>query len=71
MVRAGVPVVWTLHAEPDKLTGCNNELVIPAWKLRVPLFAGDNVIEFTPEEPGVIAFTCWMGMLRSSITVVE
>ena len=70
-VKAGVPVVWTLHAEPDKLTGCNNELVIPALKLRAPLSAGDNVIEFTPEEPGAIAFTCWMGMLRSSITVVE
>ena len=70
-VKAGVPVIWTLHAEPDKLTGCNNELIIPALKLRVPLSAGDNVIEFTPEEPGVIAFTCWMGMLRSSITVVE
>lgn len=70
-VKAGVPVIWTLHAEPDKLTGCNNELVIPALKLRAPLSAGDNVIEFTPEEPGVIAFTCWMGMLRSSITVVE
>lgn len=70
-VKVGVPVIWTLHAEPDKLTGCNNELVIPALKLRAPLSAGDNVIEFTPEEPGVIAFTCWMGMLCSSITVVE
>ena len=39
--------------------------------LRVPLSPGDNIVEFTADEPGVIPYTCWMGMLRGSITATE
>lgn len=42
-----------------------------ALDLRVPLRPGDNVVEFTADEPGVIPYTCWMGMLRGSITVEQ
>ena len=70
-VRAGVPVRWVIHADEEKITGCNNEMVIPALDLRVPLSPGDNIVEFTVDEPGVIPFTCWMGMLNGSITAVE
>ena len=70
-VKAGVPVRWTIHADEGKITGCNNEMVIPALNLRIPLQEGDNVVEFTAETPGVIPYTCWMGMLRGSITVEE
>ena len=70
-VRAGVPVRWVIHADEEKITGCNNEIVIPALDLRVPLSPGDNIVEFTVNEPGVIPYTCWMGMLNGSITVVE
>ena len=70
-VKAGVPVRWVIHAGEGKITGCNNEMVIPALNLRVPLQEGDNVVEFTAEEPGVIPYTCWMGMLHGSITVEE
>lgn len=70
-VQAGVPVRWNIHAEAEKITGCNNEMVIPALNLRVPLSPGDNIVEFTVDEPGVIPYTCWMGMLRGTITVDE
>jgi len=70
-VQAGVPVHWNIHADAEKITGCNNEMVIPALGLRVPLSEGDNTVEFTVDEPGVIPYTCWMGMLRGSITAVE
>ena len=70
-VKAGVPVRWVIHAEPGRITGCNNEMVIPALNLRVPLQEGDNVVEFTAQEPGVIPYTCWMGMLHGSITVED
>lgn len=70
-VEAGVPVRWNIHAEAEKITGCNNEMVIPALGLRVPLSEGDNTVEFTVDEPGVIPYTCWMGMLRGTITVDE
>ena len=36
-VKAGVPVRWVIHAGEGKITGCNNEMVIPALNLRVPL----------------------------------
>ena len=70
-VRAGVPVRWVIHADEEKITGCNNEMVIPALDLRVSLSPGDNIVEFTVNEPGIIPYTCWMGMLNGSITVVE
>ena len=70
-VQAGVPVRWNIHAEAEKITGCNNEMVIPALNLRVPLSEGDNIVKFTVDEPGVIPYTCWMGMLRGTITVDE
>ena len=70
-VEAGIPVRWNIHAEAEKITGCNNEMVIPALNLRVPLSEGDNIVEFTVDEPGVIPYTCWMGMLRGTITAVE
>ena len=70
-VKAGLPVRWVIHAAEGRITGCNNEMVIPALNLRVPLQEGDNVVEFTAAEPGVIPYTCWMGMLHGSITVEE
>jgi plastocyanin domain-containing protein len=30
---------------------------------------GENLIEFTPERTGRFSYSCWMGMIRSSITV--
>lgn len=70
-VRAGVPVKWNLHADSSRLNGCNGEIVIPDLGLHIALMGGDNWIEFTPTEPGVIAYSCWMGMIRSTITVTE
>jgi hypothetical protein len=32
---------------------------------------GENVIEFTPDRAGRFSYSCWMGMIRSSITVLE
>ena len=70
-VQAGIPVEWTIYADEAKLTGCNNEIIIPAYNLTVPQRAGDNVVEFTPTESGTVSYTCWMGMIRSSIYVVD
>lgn len=62
---------WVLHAEARKLNACNSEIVIPALGLRIPLEEGDNLIEFTADDAGVIPYTCWMGMLHGLITVTE
>ncbi len=68
-VRAGIPVEWTLHAEEDRINSCNHELYIPKFDLSVTLEPGDNLIRFTPEAAGAIPYTCWMGMIRSTIYV--
>ncbi|AEF84634.1 heavy metal transport/detoxification protein [Treponema primitia ZAS-2] len=70
-VQAGIPVKWTIKVEPGNLTGCNNAIIIPKFKIRQRLQVGETVVEFTPTETGNIAYSCWMGMIRSVITVVD
>ena len=70
-VVAGIPVVWTIVADEEILNGCNHEIVLPAFGQQVKLTEGTNTIAFTPGEPGEFLYSCWMGMLRSTITVVE
>lgn len=70
-VQKGIPVKWTIRAERADINGCNNEIVIPEFNKREALEEGDNVIEFTPTETGTFVYSCWMGMIRSKITVVD
>jgi hypothetical protein len=70
-VSAGVPVRWNLHAENGRINGCNNAIVIPEYKIERRLQVGDNIIEFTPTRAGTFRYSCWMGMIRGTITVVE
>ena len=53
------------------LNGCNNEIVLSAFNQQVKLTVGEVVIEFTPTEEGTYTYSCWMGMLKNTITVVE
>ena len=69
-VKAGVPLIWTIRIAEQDITGCNGTVIVPAYGIRKELVPGDNVIEFTPSKAGTIAYSCWMGMIRSSITVV-
>ncbi len=71
VVQKGVPVRWIINGEKGGLNGCNNPVTIPKYKIRATLDYGENVIEFTPDETGTIVYTCWMGMIRSTITVVD
>jgi hypothetical protein len=71
-VQAGIPVRWTIHAAPGTLNGCNDRIVIPEYgRMQRKLEPGDNVIEFTPARSGAFLYTCWMGMIRGRITVVD
>lgn len=69
-VVEGIPVVWTIMADEDSLNGCNNEIVLPAFDQQIKLEAGENTIRFTPERAGNYPYSCWMGMLRNTITVI-
>ena len=69
-VKAGVPLKWTIRIAEEDITGCNGTVIVPAYGIKKDLVPGDNLIEFTPSKAGTIAYSCWMGMIRSSITVV-
>ncbi|MDR1627080.1 MAG: sulfite exporter TauE/SafE family protein [Spirochaetia bacterium] len=70
-VRKGIPVRWTINAPAGSINGCNNRMVIREYGIEHRFRPGDNVIEFTPARAGRFSYSCWMGMIRSSITVVE
>lgn len=70
-VQKGIPVKWTIQVTQADLNGCNNPVFISKYNIQQELVPGDNVIEFTPEETGTIPYSCWMGMIRSTITVVD
>ena len=70
-VRRGIPVEWTIVVPEGKLNGCNGEIVVPAYGLSVKLHEGKTVATFIPTETGTIPYSCWMGMIKSSILVVE
>lgn len=69
-VQNGVPVKWTIVADANNLNGCNNEIIIPQFNIEQKLVPGDNVITFTPTKTGTFGYSCWMGMIRSTISVV-
>ena len=60
VVKKGVPVRWEING--INVSGCTNKIVIPSLKLSKSIDDGLNILEFTPEESGVIPFSCWMGM---------
>lgn len=70
-VQAGIPVKWIIKADASSITGCNNTIIIPGYNIEKSLEPGDNIIEFTPKESGTVPFSCWMGMIRSQISVYD
>jgi sulfite exporter TauE/SafE/plastocyanin domain-containing protein/copper chaperone CopZ len=67
-VQKGMPVQWVVDGE--EITGCNNSIVIPALNIQQKLQSGNNLIEFTPGTED-LNFSCWMGMKRGIIKVVD
>jgi len=70
-VQKGIPVEFNLTAEAKSLNGCNETVALTAFGVEKHLKAGDNIIEFTPEQAGAVTYTCWMGMIRANILVVD
>lgn len=67
-VQKDMPVKWIVDGK--ELTGCNNAIVIPALGIQQKLQSGANMIEFTPGDDD-LSFSCWMGMIRGTIKVVD
>lgn len=69
-VPAGKEIEWIIWG--DEVTGCTNAIVVPALGLRFKVLPGKNVIRFrAPDKPGRIDYSCWMGMVRARLVVVE
>lgn len=71
IVEAGLPVKWIIDAPQGSINGCNNRILIPEYDIEYQFKTGENIIEFTPSKTGAFPFSCWMGMIRSTIQVVE
>ncbi|MDR3315526.1 MAG: sulfite exporter TauE/SafE family protein [Coriobacteriales bacterium] len=69
-IESGVPVKWVIEAPEGSINGCNNALVIPEYGIEYQFKPGTNIIEFIPTKTGTYSYSCWMGMIRSTITVV-
>jgi plastocyanin domain-containing protein len=67
-ITQGIPVRWVITSQDPG--SCAASLVSTKLGVRKILTAGENVIEFTPNEVGTILFSCSMGMYRGSFTVV-
>jgi sulfite exporter TauE/SafE/plastocyanin domain-containing protein/copper chaperone CopZ len=67
-VKKGVPVKWIIDGK--QITSCNNAIVVPSLNIKQQINKGENTIEFTPKD-GDISFSCWMGMIRGVIRVVD
>lgn len=59
-----------LIIDGDTITSCNNEVIFPSLNIKKTLSKGENIIEFTPTDED-INFSCWMGMKRAQIKVVD
>jgi hypothetical protein len=70
-VQAGVPVKWIIDAPEGSINGCNNRMILPEYGIEHKFETGENVITFTPDKAGKFAYSCWMGMIRATITVTE
>ncbi|AGK98925.1 sulfite exporter TauE/SafE family protein [Clostridium pasteurianum] len=71
VVVKGIPVKWNMHVDKDNLNDCNKEFQVSKLKIDKGLAAGDNIVEFTPDEAGNFTYTCWMGMIKSKVIVVD
>lgn len=71
IVQAGIPVKWYLEAGQNDIGGCNNAIAVRRYDIQQSLSVGRTLVEFTPDESGIVPFSCWMGMINSRIVVVD
>jgi plastocyanin domain-containing protein len=67
-VQKGIPVKWIIDGK--EMNSCNNVVVVRSLNIEKKLKKGENTIEFTPNDKD-INFSCWMGMIRGVIKVVD
>ena len=56
--------------EGDSINSCNNEIIIPSLNIKKKLSSGSNNILFVSQNED-IKYSCWMGMKRGTLKVVD
>lgn len=69
ILKKGVPVKWIINGK--EITNCNRAIQVPKLWLSFDIKQGEQVIEFTPTEEGIIPWSCWMGMIHGTFIVKE
>ncbi|WP_455715034.1 urease accessory protein UreH domain-containing protein [Anaerosporobacter sp.] len=70
-VKEGIPVKWEIDAPEGSINGCNYMIYINEYGIEYQFESGENIIEFTPTKVGTYQYSCWMGMIRGTITVTD
>ena len=70
-VKKDVPVRWIINAPDGSINGCNYKIYINSYGIEHTFQKGENIIEFTPTKSESIGYSCWMGMIKGNIKVVE
>lgn len=65
----GIRVKWEINVK--ELNECNKMIVVRPYNLELALQEGKQTFEFTPTEVGVVPWSCWMGMIPGTFTVIE
>ena len=68
VLRQGIPIKWIIYGK--EVTECNKRIVVPKLGLEFDVKEGMQIIEFTPNETGIITWSCWMGMLHGQFEVI-
>ena len=70
-VKKDVPVRWIINAPDGSINGCNYKIYINSYGIEHTFQKGENIIEFTPTKSESIGYSCWMGMIKGNINIVE
>jgi hypothetical protein len=67
-IKAGARITWNIWG--DEVTSCTNRIVVPSLGISQSLTSGKTVITFTaPSVAGIVAFACWMNMVRGQFII--
>jgi uncharacterized protein len=69
VLKKGVPVHWIINGK--EITSCNSAIQVPKYNLKFDIKKGEQTINFTPTESGVVSWSCWMGMIPGTFVVVD
>ena len=69
-LKAGVPV--RLKLITNNVFSCSRSFVIPSFNIsKILPSSGEEIVEFTPNKPGRLAYSCSMGMYTGSFDVIN